>query len=171
MTTNNPSDAPPARIYLPLDAAQGWAKPEIREGTDIEYALVTPAATVEREQEIRAEVWRDAIRVSEYATETMRQFMEKDLQVTASQPAPTAEAECEWLPIASAPKDGSRFIAAEVVPAKLTSGQGDMPHVFVGYWWQGDNLNTPRFVGGFDKPTHWQPLPAPPSSQRLKEIK
>lgn len=62
-----------------------------------------------------------------------------------------------WRPIESAPKDGTRFLAYQ-------AGK-DAPRYEC--WWQDD---WPQWEGWQDpwdnepEPTHWMPLPAPPSS-------
>lgn len=55
----------------------------------------------------------------------------------------------DWQPIESAPKDGTRFIAA-----KFNETRGE---------WQCDDVDG-RFVNKVPRYTHWQPLPPPPNS-------
>jgi hypothetical protein len=64
----------------------------------------------------------------------------------------------DWRPIKTAPTDGTLIFLYEELQNK--------PHVFVGSWWQGPNWgyfedNGPEPRGW--KPTHWMPLPAPPT--------
>jgi hypothetical protein len=42
MTDKQQPPVAPERIFVPLDAARGWAKPELREEHDIPYARVHP---------------------------------------------------------------------------------------------------------------------------------
>lgn len=84
-----------------------------------------------------------------------------------------------WLPIESAPKDGSHFLAWEVLGPmdeydddENLIGRGkyqrqcaiaycpfpDISNTFVTYPWNGGISSNARF-------THWQPLPPPPSNQ------
>lgn len=68
-------------------------------------------------------------------------------------PAPIGFSRDEWLPIDTAPKDGSRFLA---------TSKGCEVHVY--YWRSGgfDDwcLEYANHVGW--RPTHWRPLPTPP---------
>lgn len=70
-----------------------------------------------------------------------------------------AGAASEWLPIETAPRDGTRVLVA---------GDPDNPTPMIG--WRGDDIVTP---GCFDTsygnwwPTHWRPLPAPPAIRAL----
>ena len=82
----------------------------------------------------------------------------------APSPAPSG-----WLPIESAPKDGSTVLAIledsqdtgmvytiewrdEMAKEEIKDGKG------IGWRHSWDSY----FFSGFDAPTHWQPLPAPP---------
>lgn len=66
----------------------------------------------------------------------------------------------EWQPIKTAPKDGTAILCCDlIVPVK-----GMPPIMFVGRW-------DAQYLGWCDKPwhrnrfapSHWQPLPDPPS--------
>lgn len=70
----------------------------------------------------------------------------------------------DWLPIESAPKDGSTFI--------ITCRVGENNPRLHKYWqfalafWRLDGVTVPRWRvsdgGNFDAATHWMPLPAAP---------
>ena len=69
----------------------------------------------------------------------------------------------EWQPIESAPKDGTEVILFGDAkwPQGVVPAYGDVSDcVSTGYFsggiWQ--------FMGRIGKPTHWQPLPAPPAA-------
>lgn len=62
-----------------------------------------------------------------------------------------------WQPIETAPKDGTRIIYYEVY-----HGQA---HIGLGFWWNGDDLNRAGWHDGlYVFPTHWMPIPNPPSN-------
>lgn len=64
----------------------------------------------------------------------------------------------EWMPIESAPKDGTKFLAwrdHEVAEAYVI--QRDDGEV-----WTFGRTSAHVSVFPSNKPTHWQPLPAPP---------
>lgn len=58
-----------------------------------------------------------------------------------------------WLPIAYAPRDGTRI---------LLSVHGE--RLCIGYWIQMQNDGLWNCDSEPGHPTHWQPLPAPPDS-------
>lgn len=61
-----------------------------------------------------------------------------------------------WQPIETAPKDGTDFLA--FVPFRKTH------HVMVGAFVPSGHFSS--WPGRWDyKPTHWQPLPEPPTTQ------
>jgi hypothetical protein len=73
-----------------------------------------------------------------------------------------------WLPIETAPKDGSDIIVYN------PSGEGIVGEAYYsndngrgGWWWagtyEGEHMEEPMHIRNA-WPTHWQPLPAPPSS-------
>lgn len=74
-----------------------------------------------------------------------------------------------WRDIASAPRDGTRFLGWEEVPTfdedagKTVIVSGPV----IAYWFFGDFIEFPyqnRIVQGL-RITHWRPLPAPPASK------
>lgn len=69
-----------------------------------------------------------------------------------------------WSPIETAPKDGTRLLVH--IPAGAFQ-DGKHPydkHTVIGYWWKGDNLNSPRWrSSGANQPTHWMSLPLAPT--------
>ena len=63
----------------------------------------------------------------------------------------------EWQPIETAPKDGKRHM--------LFAAEFDRPgdwRIKMGYWSEG--YKSWQLFGGSWKPTHWMPLPPPPSN-------
>lgn len=74
----------------------------------------------------------------------------------------------EWMPIETAPKDGSKVIVFR--PSALNNKVGVAEYFFSksnapsrGSYWR--FLSTKFFVGAEarkNQPTHWMPLPAPP---------
>jgi hypothetical protein len=72
---------------------------------------------------------------------------------------PKASAAVGWMPIASAPKDGTWFIAlqdGELYPCQWHAEEPDEGPYQEGWW---DHFNK-----SFEEPTRWIPLPAPPST-------
>lgn len=72
----------------------------------------------------------------------------------------------QWLPIATAPKDKTRIL---VYPAASGPRGCRGQEVALVYWYQPGNPECPGFwVGTNDgkraRPTHWMPLPEPPTS-------
>ena len=80
------------------------------------------------------------------------------------EPAPTQDG--RWLPRASAPKDGTYFLAwVPISPGDIDLGcvdDGDMRIV----WWEGrGQFTSDRDLG--DEPfTHWRPLPPAPETKK-----
>ena len=69
------------------------------------------------------------------------------------------ETEREWKPIDTAPKDGTIVLFA---------GEFDYPNdwrIKMGYWAAYENEW--HLFGGSWKPSHWMPLPAPPSNAEV----
>lgn len=64
----------------------------------------------------------------------------------------------DWMPIESAPKDGTTVIYGTV--KWVTCG-----HYADEGWWEMNNSSTDAW-GGVDYPTHWMPLPPPPAEQQ-----
>lgn len=61
----------------------------------------------------------------------------------------------EWEPIDTAPKDNQLVLLYE--EGRIYTGRRRVPH---DYWdWNGEE------DGGFGKPTHWMPLPSPPTQE------
>lgn len=73
----------------------------------------------------------------------------------------------EWQPIETAPRDGSRVL----VWSKHYIWNG----VYTAYWGRNGELNPFSWIGGhcrvshIDHPTHWMPLPEPPSLEPSQE--
>lgn len=73
----------------------------------------------------------------------------------------------EWQPIETAPKDGT--VVLLFVPESTDT---DGVRVgFFSYWaaygdWYGDESASHSLSNLYGKPTHWMPLPAPPTSQQ-----
>lgn len=70
--------------------------------------------------------------------------------------------EAGWQPIDTAPKDGSRFMAFE---------RGDEAQ-FYPCWWHIEVNDWAGWQNVWDsepEPTHWMPLPSPPSTGSTKE--
>lgn len=72
----------------------------------------------------------------------------------------------KWLPIVTAPKDGTRILTYSVVPI-LNEDTGiteTVSSISVAYFILGEWMEypaPPRFVRG-QRHTHWMPLPSPP---------
>jgi hypothetical protein len=77
------------------------------------------------------------------------------------------EAERQWRPIETAPKDGTRIllyrpdVRGEHIEIMVEGYWSNLPGHSYGIGWR-----TPcfSFSGGKHDPTHWQPLPSPPAS-------
>ena len=89
--------------------------------------------------------------------------LQLELAITkALEAAAVAPPEAAWLPIDSAPKDGTPFLCFH--PDDVFS---PVPGIDLIWWepskqfWTMDGDSTVPFVA---KPTHWRPLPAPPST-------
>lgn len=66
----------------------------------------------------------------------------------------------EWQPIESAPKDGTKVLA---FGPHVNNREGS--YIEVTPYWNGLHPRwSVEWMDGFGKPTHWQPLPAPPAS-------
>jgi hypothetical protein len=65
----------------------------------------------------------------------------------------------EWQPIETAPKD--RLLLLCCVGWKPSEAKGEPWPVKVGGWWNG----VWNIFGASWRPTHWMPLPAPPSAR------
>lgn len=66
----------------------------------------------------------------------------------------------DWLPIETAPKDGTLMLLANTdwVPAQI---RGEGAPIKVGGYWEG----TWNIFGASWWPTHWCPLPPPPHKE------
>ena len=70
----------------------------------------------------------------------------------------------DWQPIETAPKDGTLVLLFQLVPPRMTGADHDIPHIYISSWWKGNDLNPPNWKDHFlGQPTHWMPLPKPPS--------
>lgn len=68
----------------------------------------------------------------------------------------------EWQPIETAPKDGT-----EIVGHDAKTGTSHVTCVWRGGWYDPDDhyySEAPEFI-----PTHWMPLPPPPTTQGAEE--
>jgi hypothetical protein len=108
-----------------------------------------------------ASIERDA-RVSELTRDEIEGLVHAVLATRALQPAaPEQIAEGEgWQPISTAPRDGTRIIVTRTAPtgrnpAKIVWGAEGAPQ---GWRWRQQKVI--RF-----EPTHWRPLPAPPTNE------
>ncbi len=76
----------------------------------------------------------------------------------------------QWKPIESAPKDGTRVL---LWPGTTGPNHSGDKIVFLAYWWQPHNPKSPGFwvgnVGKRERPTHWMPLPDPPSTEKRSD--
>jgi len=70
----------------------------------------------------------------------------------------------EWLPIESAPRDGRFYLAYENGEMFV---QNSPPGCYAGVW----HKYRSNWTGSSDgkNPTHWTPLPAPPTDRRTPE--
>jgi hypothetical protein len=77
-----------------------------------------------------------------------------------------------WQPIETAPKDGTAILVYGADPCVYADDYGCRAPYFVAYW---DNSDTDEpiwryasydggYYGACYKPTHWMPLPDPPSA-------
>lgn len=64
----------------------------------------------------------------------------------------------DWMPIETAPKDGTRILTYSPRAAKLgfSTIRINLWNKSMGCWWHTNTNHWP--------PTHWMPLPAPPSA-------
>lgn len=72
----------------------------------------------------------------------------------------------EWQPIETAPKDGTGILVYGL-PSDIEGVRFTSPGVHAAYWDSIDSafcLKGASWLGPFIKPTHWQPLPEPPSA-------
>lgn len=65
----------------------------------------------------------------------------------------------EWLPIESAPKDGTQILGLRGNDARAVF----WGEYYVGCWMTGRTLPTMNGEPETFNPTHWQPLPPPPA--------
>lgn len=75
-----------------------------------------------------------------------------------SKPTPI---EARWYPISCAPKDGTPILCFR--PDALGHGFSDQSGIDVLWWESGDWTYDGDGRVTIDPPTHWMPLPAPPS--------
>ena len=96
--------------------------------------------------------------------------IEQAKRVKFMEAAIRAYKECEgWRDIESAPKDGRSILLINGSEGGYGgyAGQSSEPyHIGVGYWEEGEFLATDCCDGvSTFKPTHWQPLPTPPTKE------
>lgn len=74
-----------------------------------------------------------------------------------------------WEPMATAPNDGTAFIAFEM--AKWGPPESPaFPRVFMCHWWNGDAINRADWCdhgSHYAFPTHWMALPIPPAEDAV----
>jgi len=63
----------------------------------------------------------------------------------------------EWKDISTAPKDGTRILAPNLMERSVTIGV--WTELYGGCWYD----LTVGHLNGYWKPTHWMPLPPPPA--------
>lgn len=63
---------------------------------------------------------------------------------------------CEWQTIESAPKEGTKILATR---------NYNMPQPYEIIWWHNGGWNANNALSCFPDPTHWMPLPKPPTAQ------
>lgn len=67
----------------------------------------------------------------------------------------------KWQPIETAPKDGSMLL---VYGRPFSDdGQGYAKAAHVAWWEDSDECWTPQSHAAWTEPTHWMPLPEPPT--------
>ncbi len=95
----------------------------------------------------------------------IRDWAERIAALT-SQAGSDPQARQEWQPIESAPKNET-FLAFQIASVRDVK----YPRLFLCSWHQGDALNPPRWHDGMigAQPTHWMPLPAPPSAPERRQ--
>lgn len=79
--------------------------------------------------------------------------------------AERAMSESGWMPIESAPKDGTRFLArfrGETIIAKRAAHFGEWVGINITWYDGGVSVTSLRDEMGNGGPTHWMPLPEPP---------
>lgn len=70
------------------------------------------------------------------------------------------EAADGWRPIETAPRDGTEIMLSGITPGTSNRWQG------VGAWWHDDwRDDEENNMFGFHAPSHWRPLPPPPSPE------
>jgi hypothetical protein len=69
----------------------------------------------------------------------------------------------EWMPIETAPKDGTKFLAAQGKDIETTAWR----HLNLIMRNDGKDVEVYGFVAKYSQwwPTHWMPLPTPPEKQ------
>jgi hypothetical protein len=80
------------------------------------------------------------------------------------QPAATA-----WMPIETAPKDGTRILAYQPDGQWRGNNPDRRERQEVVYWHQPGNPAADGFWMPYLRPTHWMPLPAPPTAEGRTE--
>lgn len=85
----------------------------------------------------------------------------------APSPAPAAPSAAQWMPIETAPKDGTPVLiwgATLCVPGEMVVGIRSDEHDDLELWDIHDGKHGPHRLRG-PSPTHWMPLPAAPGAQ------
>jgi hypothetical protein len=85
----------------------------------------------------------------------------------APSPAPAAPSVAQWMPIETAPKDGTPVLiwgATLCVPGEMVVGIRSDEHDDLELWDIHDGKHGPHRLRG-PSPTHWMPLPASPGAQ------
>ncbi len=67
----------------------------------------------------------------------------------------------DWKPISEAPKDGTPIRVFGPDPSNEFTGKYDGPAYWTGLYWR--KLHRHGFVNMVARPTHFMPLPAPPT--------
>jgi len=80
-------------------------------------------------------------------------------------PAPPSEPPATWQPIESAPRDGTRILSYQPNGAWQSARPWRGERIEVVYWHQPGNPEAEGMWVPSHRPTHWMPLPAPPSER------
>lgn len=90
------------------------------------------------------------------------------------------EKNMEWQPIETAPRDGTAVLVMRDIWPGTNSGKAEEcngHNTYVAEWWAGERDGAGAWICYMDaiqdpecpvEPTHWMPLPAPPSNVKVQ---